>query len=38
MKPEKGEIQPLLNARDVSKILRCSMPHVYKMAARGQNP
>jgi hypothetical protein len=36
MKPEELEIEPLLNARDVSKILRCSLPHVYKMADRGQ--
>ena len=38
MKPEEWEISPLLNARDVSKILRCSVPHVYKMADRGQLP
>jgi hypothetical protein len=38
MKPEELEIEPLLNARDVSKILRCSLPHVYKMADRGQLP
>jgi len=38
MKPEGREILPLLNARDVSKILRCSVPHVYKMAERGQLP
>ena len=36
--PEELEIEPLLNARDVSKILRCSLPHVYKMADRGQLP
>lgn len=38
MKPKKGEISPLLNVRDISKILCCSIPHVYKMAARGQLP
>lgn len=38
MKPEKSEVEPLLNARDVSKILRCSQPLVYKMAGRGQLP
>jgi hypothetical protein len=38
MKPEKLIIEPLLNARDVSKILRCSLPLVYKMADRGQLP
>ena len=36
MKPEEWEVSPLLNARDVSKILHCSVPHVYKMADRGQ--
>jgi excisionase family DNA binding protein len=36
MKPEEWEISPLLNARDISKILHCSVPHVYKMADRGQ--
>ena len=36
MKPDEFEIEPLLNAKDVSKILRCSVPHVYKMADRGQ--
>jgi hypothetical protein len=36
MKPDELEIEPLLNARDVSKILHCSVPHVYKMADRGQ--
>jgi transposase len=38
MKPEKSEVEPLLNARDVSKILCCSRPLVYKMASRGQLP
>ena len=38
MKPDQLEIEPLLNADDVSKILRCSVPHVYKMASRGQLP
>ncbi|UCE52499.1 MAG: helix-turn-helix domain-containing protein [Desulfobacterales bacterium] len=38
MKPEKREIEPLLNARDVSIRLRCSLPLVYKMADRGQLP
>jgi hypothetical protein len=36
MKPEESEVEPLLNAKDVSKILRCSLPLVYKMASRGQ--
>jgi len=28
----------LLDAKDVKKILRCSLPLVYKMAERGQLP
>jgi hypothetical protein len=28
----------LLAAKDVEKILKCSLPHVYKMAKRGQLP
>lgn len=28
----------LLNAQDVKKILRCSLPLVYKLAERGQLP
>ena len=28
----------LLTAKDVRKILRCSLPLVYKMADRGQLP
>ena len=38
MKPKELTIEPLLNARDVSIILRCSRPLVYKMADRGQLP
>jgi hypothetical protein len=38
MKSEKPLIEPLLNAGDVSNILRCSRPLVYKMASRGQLP
>ena len=38
MKPEESEVEPLLNAKDVSNILRCSLPLVYKMANRGQLP
>ena len=36
MKTKELAINPLLNARDVSKILCCSESHVYKMADRGQ--
>lgn len=28
----------LLTPLEVKKILKCSLPHVYKMAARGQLP
>ena len=28
----------LLDAKDVKKILRCSLPLVYKLAERGQLP
>ncbi len=28
----------LLTPKDVQKLLRCSLPLVYKMAARGQLP
>jgi hypothetical protein len=38
MKAADSKIESLLNARDVSKILRCSLPLVYKMAERGQLP
>jgi len=31
-----SDIENLLDARQVSKILRCSAPLVYKMAERGQ--
>jgi hypothetical protein len=38
MRLDELEFEPLFNADDVSKILRCSVPHVYKMASRGQLP
>ncbi len=28
----------LLDAKEVKKILKCSLPLIYKMAARGQLP
>ena len=31
-------VMELLTAKDVRKILRCSLPLVYKMAERGQLP
>ena len=36
MKPKEWEVETLLNERDVSKILRCSLQRVYKMADRVQ--
>jgi hypothetical protein len=38
MKPEDDNLEPLLNAKDVKKLLRCSLALVYKMADRGQLP
>jgi hypothetical protein len=32
------QIEALLDAREVVRILRCSLPLVYKMAERGQLP
>jgi hypothetical protein len=32
------EIEPLLDAKEVKRLLRCSLPLVYKMAERGQIP
>lgn len=32
------DIDPLLDAKDVKKVLRCSLPLVYKLADRGQLP
>lgn len=29
---------PLLTAKDVTRLLKCSLPLVYKMADRGQIP
>jgi predicted DNA-binding transcriptional regulator AlpA len=30
--------EPLLDAREVKRLLRCSLPLVYKLANRGQIP
>lgn len=30
--------EPLLDAREVKRLLRCSLPLVYKLAGRGQIP
>lgn len=35
---EENSSESLLNAKDVKKLLRCSLPFVYKMANRGQLP
>ena len=32
------KLDPLLNAKEVKRILGCSLPLVYKLAARGQLP
>ena len=31
-------IEPLLDAKEVKKILRCSLPLIYKMADQGRIP
>jgi hypothetical protein len=31
-------MEELLKPKDVQKILKCSLPHIYKMADRGQLP
>ena len=31
-------IEPLLDAKEVKRLLRCSLPLVYKLAERGQVP
>jgi len=42
IKTEQSPMEPgkvhLLTAKDVSRILRCSLPLIYKMADRGQLP
>jgi predicted DNA-binding transcriptional regulator AlpA len=30
--------EPLLDAKEVKRLLRCSLPLIYKMAERGQIP
>ncbi len=32
------DIEALLDAKDVKRLLRCSLPLVYKLADRGQLP
>lgn len=34
----KNNFEPLLNAKDVQKMLKCSLPYVYKLVERGQIP
>jgi predicted DNA-binding transcriptional regulator AlpA len=31
-------LEPLLDAKEVTQLLRCSLPLVYKLADRGQLP
>jgi hypothetical protein len=38
MNQDNKMLEPLLDAKQVKAILRCSLPLVYKMAARGQLP
>ncbi len=35
---ETSITEPLLDAKEVKRILRCSLPLIYKMADRGQIP
>jgi len=35
---ETNKTEPLLDAKEVKRILRCSLPLIYKMADRGQIP
>jgi len=35
---ETSTTEPLLDAKEVKRILRCSLPLIYKMADRGQIP
>jgi hypothetical protein len=35
---QKNNLEPLLDAKEVRQILKCSLPAVYKMAERGQIP
>ena len=37
MEPLKA-IEPLLDAKEVKRLLKCSLPLVYKMAERSQIP
>jgi len=38
MELELPPLEPLLTAKDVKGIFKCSLPLVYKMAERGQLP
>ena len=31
-------MEPLLDAKEVKRLIRCSLPLIYKMAGRGQIP
>ena len=35
---ETSITEPLLDAKEVKRLLRCSLPLVYKLAERGQIP
>ncbi len=32
------EVEPLLDAHEVKRLLKCSLPLIYKLAERGQIP
>lgn len=32
------ELEPLMDAKDVKRLLRCSLPFVYKLADQGRLP
>ena len=34
----RTKVEPLLNAQDVKRLLKCSLPLVYKLSKRGQIP
>jgi predicted DNA-binding transcriptional regulator AlpA len=38
MTRQEFNFEPLLDAKEVRQILKCSLPAVYKMAERGQIP
>jgi predicted DNA-binding transcriptional regulator AlpA len=35
---DENNFEPLLDAKEVQHILKCSLPYVYKLVERGQIP